>query len=38
MMRENRVNLRDIKSEEYIQEIYESNMVESKVEFYSKLE
>lgn len=38
MIRENRVNLRDIRSKEYIREIYESNLAESKIELYSTIE
>lgn len=38
MIKENRVNLRDIRSPDYIQEIYESHIVETKIDFYSKLE
>lgn len=38
MIKENRVNLRDIKSADYIQEIYESHIVEKKLDFYNKVE
>lgn len=38
MIRENRVNLRDVRSKDYIREVYESHLVESKIELCSRLE
>lgn len=38
MIRENRVNLRDIRSKDYIREVYESHLVGNKVELCSRLE
>eukprot|EP00866_Antonospora_locustae_P000935 jgi/Antlo1/935/2451 len=38
MIRENRVNLRDFRSKDYIQEVYESHIVGNKIELCSRLE